>query len=140
MLRISSLVALALLAACSSGAQKPAELAPARLSTLSVNTYLWRAALETIAFMPITQADAGNGVILTDWYANPQTPTERVKVSVFILDKDLRADALTVSVNRQENQGSGWVDAPLRADTVQKLEEAILERARTNRQSVVAER
>ncbi|TXG83485.1 MAG: DUF3576 domain-containing protein [Sphingomonadales bacterium] len=140
MVRIPSLAALVLLAACSSGAQKPAELAPAKLSTLSVNTYLWRAALETIAFMPIAQADSGNGVILTDWYANPQTPTERVKVSVFILDKDLRADALTVSANRQENRGGAWVDAPLRADTVQKLEEAILERARTIRQSVVAER
>ena len=139
MVRISS-IALLLLAACSSGAQKPAELAPTKLSTLSVNTYLWRAALETIAFMPITQADSGNGVILTDWYANPQTPMERVKVSIFILDQDLRADALTVSANRQENRGGAWVDAPLRADTVQKLEEAILERARTIRQSVVAER
>jgi hypothetical protein len=85
--------------------------------------------------MPLAQVDSNGGVIVTDWYINPQSPSERVKVSVAILDTDLRADALRVSVNRQELGAAGWVDAAVRAGTVQKLEETILERARRLRQS-----
>ncbi len=80
--------------------------------------------------MTIHQTDSNGGVIVTDWYANPQAPGERVKVSVFILDQDLRADAVRVSAVRQENKGGTWLDAPVRAGTVQKLEETILAKAR----------
>ncbi len=108
-----------------------------RVTQIGVNAYLWRAALETLAFMPMAQTDSNGGVIVTDWYANPQAPNERVKVSVFILDKDLRADALRVSAVRQENRGGTWLDAPVRAGTVQKLEEAILAKARDLRRAAV---
>ncbi len=110
-------------------------MAPSRVTTIGVNAYLWRASLETLSFMPLAQVDSNGGIIVTDWYVNPQSPNERVKVSVAILDTDLRADALRVSVNRQELGAAGWVDAPVRAGTVQKLEETILERARRTRQS-----
>ena len=131
----------AALTACSSGDRAgPADLAAARTTTIGVNSYLWRGALETLSFMPVVQADAQTGILLTDWYANPQTPTERVKVNVYVLDQALRADALKVSAFRQENRGGAWVDVPVRADTVQKLEEAILAQARSIRQGTVAGR
>ncbi len=79
------------------------------------------------------------GVIVTDWYANPQSPSERMKVTVSILDQDLRADALRVAASRQVNQNGQWVDAPVRAATVQKLEEVILTKARDLRQSAIRE-
>ena len=85
--------------------------------------------------MPLAQVDSNGGVIITEWYSNPQAPNERVKVSVTILDTDLRADALRVNVNRQELGAIGWADAVVRAGTVQKLEEAILEKARKLRQA-----
>ena len=110
-------------------------MAPSRVTAIGVNAYLWRASLETLSFMPLAQVDSNGGVIVTDWYVNPQSPSERVKVSVAILDTDLRADALRVSVNRQELGAAGWADAAVRAGTVQKLEETILERARRLRQS-----
>ena len=110
-------------------------MAPSRVTSIGVNAYLWRASLETLSFMPLAQVDSNGGVIVTDWYINPQSPSERVKVSVAILDTDLRADALRVSVNRQELGAAGWVDAAVRAGTVQKLVETILERARRLRQS-----
>jgi Domain of unknown function (DUF3576) len=94
--------------------------APARLTTIGVNAYLWRAALETI---------------ITDWYATAQNPNERVKVTITILDTELRADALAVTAIRQTLAGSGWVDAPVRAGTVQKLEETILSKARDLRRA-----
>jgi hypothetical protein len=127
-----------LVAACGGGKERvSADVAASRVATIGVNAYLWRAALETLAFMPMAQTDSNGGVIVTDWYANPQAPNERVKVSVFILDQDLRADAIRVSAVRQENRGGSWLDAPVRAGTVQKLEETILAKARDLRRAAI---
>jgi hypothetical protein len=129
--------AAALLAACGRGDDdKRAVLAASQTTTIGVNAFLWRASLETLAFMPLAQVDSNGGVIVTDWYANPQAPGERVKVTVYILDRELRADALRVAAVRQVSAAGDWVDAPVRAGTVQKLEETILARARDLRRSV----
>ena len=82
-----------------------ADLAASQVTTIGVNAYLWRAALDTLSFMPLPQADPNGGVIVTDWYSNPQSPSERVKVTVTILDQDLRADALRVAASRQVQPG-----------------------------------
>ncbi len=108
-----------------------AVLAPSKVTTIGVNAYLWRATLDTLSFMPLLQTDSNGGVIVTDWYANPKNPGERVKVTVSILDQDLRADAVRVVASRQVLQrGDVWIDAPVEAATVQKLEDVILTRAR----------
>jgi hypothetical protein len=122
---------------CARNRSLPNELAPSRISTIGVNSYLWRAAVDTVSFAPLLQANANSGVIITDWYANPKAPGERVKLTVAILDQDLRADALRVAASRQVNQGGAWVDAPVSAATVQKLEDIILTRARDLRRSAV---
>lgn len=116
-------------------AKSAAALAPARIATIGVNSYLWSAALETIAFMPLATVDSNGGVIVTDWYASPTVPNERVKVTIAILDTQLRADAIRVSASRQTLAASGWVEATVRAGTVQKLEEAILGKARDMRRA-----
>lgn len=135
----AALAAIAALAACSSNRERPkADLAAAQVNTIGVNSYLWRAALETVSFAPLLQADSNGGVIVTDWYANPKNPGERVKVTVSILDTDLRADALRVAASRQVSQGANWVDAPVQAATVQKLEDIILTKARELRRQAVA--
>ena len=125
------------LVACGGKKEKAAvgNVAPARLTTIGVNAYLWRASLDTIGFMPLAQVDSNGGVIITDWYATPQAPNERVKVTITILDTELRSDALKVTAIRQSLAGSGWIDAPVRAGTVQKLEETILSRARDLRRA-----
>lgn len=122
--------ALGSLAACGGRERPTADLAASQLTTIGVNSYLWRASLDTVSFAPLLQADSAGGVIVTDWYANPTNPGERVKVTVTILDQDLRADALRVAASRQIAQGGGWVDAPVQAATVQKLEDIILTKAR----------
>lgn len=126
------LAALLPLAACGGGAKErpKADLAASKVTTIGVNAYLWRASLDTLSFMPMVQTDSNGGVIVTDWYTNPNTPSERMKVTVSILDQDLRADALRVAASRQVNQNGQWVDAPVQAATVQKLEEIILTKAR----------
>ena len=130
--------ALASLAACGGRERPEADLAASQITTIGVNSYLWRAALETVSFAPLLQADSAGGVIVTDWYANPQNPGERVKLTVSILDQDLRADALRVAASRQVAQGGGWVDAPVQAATVQKLEDIILTKARELRRQAVS--
>jgi hypothetical protein len=127
--------ATAALAACGHHERPKAELAASKLTTIGVNGYLWRASLETLSFMPLVQSDSSGGVIVTDWYTNPANPGERVKLTVTILDQDLRADALRVAASRQVAQGGGWADAPVQAATVQKLEDIILTKARELRRA-----
>jgi hypothetical protein len=122
---------------CSRNRTLPTQLAPSQVTTLAINSYLWRAAIDTVSFAPLLQANAQSGVIITDWYSNPKAPGERVKLTVAILDPDLRADALRVSAARQVNQSGAWVDAPVSAATVQKLEDIILTRARDLRRAAV---
>lgn len=138
-LTTAGLCAVAALALAGCGGKKPvrAALSPSQVTTIGVNSYLWRASLDSISFMPLLQSDSAGGVIITDWYVNPKSPTERVKVSIAILDQDLRADALRVTVVRQVQQGGGWVAAPVQAATVQKLEDVILTRARDLRRDSI---
>jgi len=113
------------------------DLAASKVTQIGVNAYLWRAALDTVSFMPLAQVDSNGGVIVTDWYANPSTPTERMKLTVTILDQDLRADAVRVAASRELNQNGQWVEVPVAAQTVQKLEGIILERARDLRRGAI---
>ena len=131
-------VATLALGACSKSERPRADLAAAQVSTIGVNSYLWRASLEAVSFAPLLQADSSGGVIVTDWYANPNNPGERVKMTVTILDRDLRADALRVAASRQVAQSGSWVDAPVQAATVQKLDDIILTKARDLRRQAIA--
>jgi hypothetical protein len=103
-------------------------------STITVNSFLWRASLDTVSFLPLSSADPFGGVIISDWYSPPETPDERFKVTVYILDRQLRADGLRVSVFRQRrNPDGGWIEARVDERTSRDLENAILKRARQMR-------
>lgn len=130
--------AAAALAACAGGGDKSGRDAPLGSYNLgskggqaaTVNRYLWAASLETLDFLPIFSADPIAGLVITDWYQNPEAPDERFKLNVYILDSALRADALRVSVFRQEREGDGWRDAAVNPATGREIENAILTRAR----------
>ncbi len=100
---------------------------------IGVNTFLWRASLDTISFMPITAADPFGGTILTDYYEDPKTPGERFKLTVFILDRELKADGVRVRVFKQEKKAGSWKDATTPETMARELEDAILTRARQMR-------
>lgn len=128
--------AAAILAACANNdatsgrnAALTTPTASGKLAT-NVNRYLWRASLDTIDFMPVNKADPVSGLIGTDWYGNPSAPNERFKTNVYILDTALRADALRVTVFRQQLTDFGWVDAQVNPATAREIENAILSRAR----------
>jgi len=100
---------------------------------IGVNSFLWRAALDTVSFMPLAQADPFGGVIITDWRTPDGAEGERMKVNVFILGRELRANALRATVFRQVREDGEWVDAETSGDTATRLENAILSRAREMR-------
>ena len=97
---------------------------------IAVNSYLWRASLDTMSFMPLSSADPFGGVIITDWYTPPESPNERVKVNIYILDRQLRADGLRISVFRQARDRGSWQQANVDPKTIRDIENAILRRAR----------
>ena len=121
----------------SAAAVGPKQVAdPDSAAPIGVNGYLWRATLDTLAFMPLASADPYGGVVITDWYANPEKPDERFKCTVYILDTRLRADGLNVAVfkqvKRRRRHGS---TPPSASQTETDIENAILTRARQLRLS-----
>ena len=99
-------------------------------SGIGVNSYLWRASLDTVSFMPLSSADPFGGVIITDWYTPPEATAERFKLIVYILDRQLRSDGIRVSVFRQTQSAKGWADANVTKKTAINFENEILDHAR----------
>lgn len=108
-------------------------------NVITVNSYLWRAALDTISFMPLTSVDPFGGVILTDWYSANSSGKERFKLNVLVLGQALRADGIKVSVFRQTKRGNGWRDAGSDSSMSRQIEDSILTRARQLRVEQIAE-
>ena len=100
------------------------------IAALPVNVYLWHASLDAISFMPLASASASDGVLITDWYTNPNKTSERVKVNVYVLGKTFNAQNLKVSVFKQEKKAGDWVDVAADKATASQLEETILTNAR----------
>jgi hypothetical protein len=117
-------------------APRPREMAAVDLADVpsvasGVNAFLWRASLDTIGFMPLASADPYGGVIITDWLASPDNPSERFKITVYVLDPELRADAVKVAIFRQTMRVNGiWADAAVDPQSPIKIENTILARAR----------
>jgi hypothetical protein len=93
---------------------------------ITVNSYLWRAALDTVNFMPLANVDPFGGVILTDWYTSPDKPSERYKLNIFVMGSQLRSDGIKVAMFKQRNGKNVPVDSKTNTD----IEDAILTRAR----------
>jgi hypothetical protein len=107
-------------------------------SGIAVNSFLWRAALDTVSFMPLSSADPFGGVILTDWYSPSETPNERFKLNIFILDRQLRADGLRVAAFKEIEKDKTWRSAVMDKKTTANIENRILERARELRLAAAA--
>jgi len=98
--------------------------------SLGVNAFLWQAALETFNFVSLVKADPFGGVIISDWYITPTSPNERMKITVYIMDRRLVAEGLKVRVFRQVRNSGEWRYAPVNFDVERNLEDTILTRAR----------
>lgn len=94
-----------------------------------VNRYLWQASLDTLKFAPLLSSDGPGGMLITDWY-QPANAKDRLKIQVRIKDRQLRSDAIEVTVYKQVKQNSGWVDSGIDLKASRELENIILLKAR----------
>lgn len=106
---------------------------------IGVNSFLWRASLDTVSFMPLASADPFGGVIITDWYSSDEKPNERFKVNIFILDKQLVSNGIKAKIFKQKATKNGWKDVPVAKETETQMEDAILTRARQLRVAKLAD-
>ena len=106
---------------------------------IPVNALLWRASLDIVSILPIDDVDVFSGTLLTDWYSLPSQPSEQIKLAIFVLDKELRSDAIRVIVYVQSRQGDVWKDAGIDQELGTNLEDLILTRAREIRASSVTQ-
>ncbi len=97
---------------------------------ITVNSFLWRASLDTVSFMPLSTVDPFGGVILTDWYSNPDTPDERYKLNIFVIGSQLRSDGIKATMFKQRRSKAGWRDVAVDDSNNTAIEDAILKRAR----------
>jgi hypothetical protein len=99
---------------------------------ITVNQFLWRASLDTVSFMPLRTVDPFGGVILTEWYSPSSSKNERLKVDIFVLDRQLRANGIRVAIHKQvfNQTNKQWIDQQVDSKTVSEFEDAILTRAR----------
>tara|TARA_B100001027_G_scaffold154674_1_gene108737 strand:+ start:1007 stop:1615 length:609 start_codon:yes stop_codon:yes gene_type:complete len=97
---------------------------------MSINTYLWQGALDTLSFMPLSSADPIGGTIITDWYSSTNNPDERCKLNIFISGKELKTQNLRVASFCQNYQNNRWVNKDINDDNNIKLENAILNKAK----------
>ena len=98
--------------------------------SMAVNAFLWRASLDTVSFIPIDIADPIGGVISTEWYLDPENINERIKINIYVKDRRLRADALSVSVFRELRVSEEWTKAEVNPETAKLVEASILTKAR----------
>lgn len=108
-------------------------------TALPVNALLWRASLDIASFVPLADVDTFGGSILTEWYSLPSRPDERIKLAIFVLDRELRSDAVRVIVYLQNRQDGVWRDAGQDTEMGLRLEELILTRAREIRAATQVE-
>ena len=101
-------------------------------TTLPVNAILWRAALDIAALLPISDVDTFGGTIVTEWYSLPENPNERIKLTIFVVGRELRSDAIRVVVNVQKRDGlqGNWGNNFRDLQFSRRLEDLVLNRAR----------
>lgn len=105
---------------------------------IGVNAFLWRATLDTLAFMPLASADPFGGTIITDWYSPPGASGERFRAQAYVLGRQLRSDGVRVQVFRQVLERGQWQDAPVSTATNSEMEDKVLARARELRSQSAA--
>ena len=59
---------------------------------------MWRASLEVLDFLPLTNVDYSGGVIISDWYSISTSENESLKISLRFLSNEVRSDSIKVTV------------------------------------------
>ena len=108
-------------------------------SSMPVNAIAWRAALDIASLVPLADVDTFGGTIVTEWYSLADRPNERIKLTIFVVGRELRSDSITVRVHVQQLMDDGWGEAVRDHALARQIEDLILARARELRAESLAE-
>ena len=99
---------------------------------MPVNAILWRASLEIVSLIPISEVDTFSGTIISDWHSLNENENERLKITIFVLDRELRADAVkaVVYIQKRPQEDAPWGNTLRDENFARKIEGLILNRAR----------
>ena len=67
----------------------------------ATSNVLWRATLKSLDFLPLLNADYSGGIIIYDWYSQTNNPKEQIKISVQILNNELRSDSIKITAHKK---------------------------------------
>ena len=100
-------------------------------ANINVNTYLWRASLDQVSFMPLNSTDSVGGIIITDWYSMNDNSKERYKINIYILDRNLSSNSIKVDVYKQ-NLGKNlvWGNQYPDQNLAKEIKNKIIDRSR----------
>ena len=62
---------------------------------------MWRATLEILDFLPLSNVDYSGGIITTDWYNEGTALDESIKITVRFLTNEIRSDGLKIIVHKK---------------------------------------
>ena len=63
---------------------------------------MWRATLEILDFLPLSNVDYSGGIITTDWYNEGTASDESIKITIRFLSNEIRADGIKVIVHKKK--------------------------------------
>ncbi len=112
------------------GGENKNETSQSLTANMPINIFLWRGALETIDFMPLSSADPIGGIIITDWYSTTDNEQERCKLNIFITGQNLKTENLKVTSFCQSFKDQIWVNKSVDKNNNIKIENAILNKAK----------
>ena len=91
---------------------------------------LWRAALDTIDFMPLASANYSGGIIITDWYSDETSSMESLKISIRFLTNEIRSDALDVKIFKKDCNANNECEMyEEKGDLIFEIKKSILKKA-----------
>jgi len=93
------------------------------------NSYLWKASIEAISFMPLVSSDSNGGIIITDWYSSAGNHNEKFKFTIVISSADLQLNSIKVIAFKQVYIGGAWKIVDPSKELSSEMEDKILNKA-----------
>ena len=90
---------------------------------------LWRASLETLDFLPLTNVDYSGGLISTDWYSDTST-SQSLKITIRFLSNEINSTSLKIIIHERNCKTStSCTTLQVKSILEDELRKAILSKA-----------
>lgn len=93
---------------------------------------LWRASLNTLDFLPLSNVDYSGGVLITDWYSDNFSSNTFLKITINFLSNEVRSDSLKIIIHQKkcENKNNNnCIISLIKSNIETELRRAIISKA-----------